>query len=449
VLRDEWGFKGFVLSDMGAIWRLYDSHHTAATPEDAVCQAINAGVDMQLYDFPSDVFQNSILQGLKDGKLDPTALDRAVSDVLRAKFMLGLFDRPVDPSVEAKVGRSPEHLELTLRSARESMCLLRNEGHLLPLSKDVKTLAVLGPYADVARLGDYSDKIKGKFPSMLAEIRKLVPTANVLYDAGKDIPAAVSKAQQADVVIMGLGEGPGESGERCDVTSLDLPGKQEQLLEAVAATGKPVVLVLQNGRPLTITWAAAHIPAILEAWYPGERGGQAITETLFGDNNPGGRLPVSFPRSLGQLPIFYNYAISSRSGYIDGSNKPLFSFGYGLSYTTFAYSDMQATPPAAGSKDDVMVSARVTNTGKVEGDEVAQLYLREDISSVVMPVKSLKGFQRIHLKPGEAQTVVFHVPQEQLAVWNPMQKWAIEPGAYTVWVGGQSDGIQSTHFTLP
>ena len=454
VLRNEWGFQGFVLSDLGAIGRLWTTHHTAASPEEAVWQAINAGVDMQFYDFPHHVFQNAIVNGLKNGKLSPAAVDRAVSGVLRVKFMLGLFDHPmIDPALDPRVRRSPEHLDLTLQSARESMCLLKNEGNLLPLSKKISTLAIIGNNADVAQLGDYSEGARGKHVTMLQGIRDLVPTATILYDKGDDIQAAVRKARQADVIILGLGEwmgGKGGSGEGFDVDNLDLPGDQEPLLEAIVATGKPVVLVLQNGRPLSITWAAEHVPAILEAWYPGERGGQAIAETLFGDNNPAGRLPVSFPRSVGQIPVFYNRDSAARTGdYSDGTAKPLYTFGYGLSYTTFKYGQLVVTPPAAGTDGDVVATVSITNTGSRDGDEIAQLYLRENTASVVTPIKALKGFQRIHLKAGETQTVSFHVPRGELAVWNPMQQWAVEPGTFTAMVGGSSDRTESTSFTLP
>jgi beta-glucosidase len=453
ILRDEWGFQGFVLSDLGAIRRLFDTHHTAASPEEAVWQAISAGVDMQFYDFPHDIFQNAIVNGMKSGKLPSAAVDRAVSGVLRVKFMLGLFDQPmIDPSVDARVRRSQEHLNLTLQSARESMCLLKNDGTILPLSKKIKTLAIIGNNADVAQLGDYSEGARGKHVTMLQGIRNLVPTATILYDNGTDIQAAIRKAQQADVVILGLGEwmGKGGSGEGFDVKDLDLPGNQEHLLEAVMATGKRVVLVLQNGRPLSITWAAEHVPAILEAWYPGERGGQAIAETLFGDNNPAGRLPVSFPRSVGQIPVFYNRDSAARTGdYTDGTAKPLYTFGHGLSYTTFHYGPLAVTPTDANSTGNIVATVSITNTGQREGDEVVQLYLRENTASVVTPIIALKSFRRIHLKAGETQAVSFNVPREELAVWNPMRQWVVEPGTYTAMVGGSSDTTESKTFVLP
>ena len=244
---------------------------------------------------------------MREGTLPQAELDRAVRSVLRVKFALGLFDHPmVDPGLNARVHRSQKHLALSLKSARESMTLLKNDDHLLPLSKSVRRIAVIGPNADVARYGDYERETNGKHVSLLDGIRGFVPDGAVTYDTGENIPSALASARDADVVVLGLGERPGISGEGFDRSSLDLPGNQEQLLEAVVATGKPIVLVLENGRPLTIGWAKEHVPAILEAWYPGEFGGKAIAETLFGENNPAGRLTIIFPRSVGQLPDFYN-----------------------------------------------------------------------------------------------------------------------------------------------
>ena len=449
VLRQEWGFQGFVLSDLGAIQRLYDAHHVAATPKDAACMAIRSGVDMQFYDFGHTVFQKALVDCVHEGTLPQQDLDRAVRSVLRVKFSLGLFDRPlVDPKLHDKANRSPEHLAVSLQSARQSMTLLRNEGNLLPLSRSTQHIAVIGPNGDVARYGDYEREENGLHISMLEGIRKLVPQATVTFDAGKDIPAAVATAKDADVVILGLGEWQGISGEGSDRSNLDLPGNQEQLLQAVAATGKPVVLVLQNGRPLTIGWAKNHVPAILEAWYPGEFGGQAIAETLFGENNPAGRLTITFPRSVGQLPDFYNFDPSRVHRYVDDDGKPLFPFGFGLSYTTFRYDHLAVETPKPGSKGDVQVTVDVTNTGNKEGDEVAQLYMREDVGSVETPDRSLQGFSRIHLQPQQKQTVTFRVPQEQLAVWNVEDRWSVEPGNYTVWVGGSSEASLTTKFLL-
>ncbi|HEX3472345.1 MAG TPA: glycoside hydrolase family 3 N-terminal domain-containing protein [Silvibacterium sp.] len=449
ILRDEWGFQGFVLSDLGAIQRLYNVHHVAATPKDAACMAIRSGVDMQFYDFDHDVFEKALIDCVREGSLPQRDLDRAVRSVLRVKFALGLFDHPfIDPSLNARANRSPEHLADSLESARESMTLLKNEGHLLPLSKSTERIAVIGPNADVARYGDYEKEANGKHISILDGIRALVPQATVVFDSGKDIPTAEAKAKDAGVIILGLGEWQGISGEGFDRAHLDLPGNQQQLLEAMVATGKPVVLVLENGRPLTIGWAVQHVPAILEAWYPGEFGGEAIAETLFGDNNPAGRLTVTFPKNVGQLPDFYNSDTSRTYKYVDDDGKPLFPFGFGLSYSSFRYENLAVTPPVPGAGEDVIATVDVTNTGDRAGDEVAQLYVGQDVSSVETPQRSLKGFSRIHLMPNEKKTVTFRIPQEQLAIWNAEGKWTVESGKYTVWAGGASDASLTSNFSL-
>jgi beta-glucosidase len=449
ILRQEWGFQGFVLSDLGAIERLYTVHHVAASPKEASCLAIRSGVDMQFYDFPHDVFQKALVDCVREGSLSQADLDRAVGSVLRVKFALGLFDhRYVDPTLNARVHRSQPHLSLSLESARESMTLLKNDGHLLPLAKSIHSIAVIGPNANVARYGDYERESNGKRISLLDGVRALVPQATVTFDAGANISESVATAKQADAVILGLGEWQGISGEGFDRSSLDLPGNQEQLLEAVVATGKPVVLVLENGRPLTIGWAKQHVPAILEAWYPGEFGGQAIAETLFGDNNPAGRLTITFPRNLGQLPDFYNSDPSRIHKYVDGDGQPLFCFGFGLSYTAFRYDRLTAQPPAPGADEPVKVIVDITNIGDREGDEVAQLYYRENVSSVETPERSLAGFSRIHLRPQETKTVTFIIPPSQLAIWNAEGKWVVEPGQFTVWAGGSSQASLSTQFRL-
>ena len=404
---------------------------------------------MQFYDFPHDIFQNALIDCVHEGSLSQADVDRAARSVLRVKFMLGLFDHPyVDPALKAKVWRSPAHLAVSLESARESMTLLKNENHLLPLSKSVERIAVIGPNANVARYADYENEKNGERISMLDGIRAFVPHAQVTFNDGTDIPAAVAAANSADMVILGLGERGGISGEGNDRSNLDLHGDQEQLLEAIVATGKPAVLVLENGRPLTIGWAKQHVPAILEAWYPGEFGGTAIAQTLFGDNNPAGRLTITFPQTVGQLPDFYNSDPSRRLKYVDNDGEPLFPFGFGLSYTTFRYDHLVALPPSPGSHADIQITVDVTNTGSVEGDEVAQLYMRENVSSVETPRRSLEGFSRIHLKPQETKTVTFRVPRGQLAVWNAERKWAVEPGDYTAWAGGSSEASLTTQFTL-
>ena len=446
ILRDEWGFQGFVLSDLGAIRRLYDTHHVADSSTNAVLLALNSGVDMQFYDFDHDVFQDALVNGVKSGRLPEATLDRAVARVLRVKFLLGLFDHPfVDENLDPTVRRSQSSADLALESARQSMCLLKNENHLLPLKKDFQRIAVIGPNANTTRIGDYSEAAhESSGEGMFEQIKQAVSTnTEVSFADGENIPEAVAVAGKADVVILGLGEWLKISGEGFDRSDLNLPGQQEELLEAIVATGKPVVLVLQNGRPLSITWAAKNVPAILEAWYPGESGGKAIAETLFGDNNPTGRLPVTFPRSVGQLPDYYNHFPSKNGQYVEGDSSPLFVFGYGLSYTTFQYDDLNITAPSAGSTNDVLVSCKITNTGDRAGDEVVQLYVRQETASVATPIKALKGFLRIHLQPEESRTVTFNLKQSDLAVWNANQEWQVEPGEYTVTVGkNSSDGLK-------
>jgi beta-glucosidase len=449
ILRQEWGFQGFVLSDLGAIQRLYNVHHVAATPKDAVCLANRSGVDMQFYDFDHDVFQKALIDCTHEGSLAESNVDAAVRSVLRVKFELGLFDHPmVDTALNARVHRAKEHLAVSLESARESMTLLKNEGGLLPLPKQTRRIAVIGPNTTIARYGDYEREENGERISILRGIRELLPAAIVTSNDGKQIEAAVAMAKDTDVVILGLGEWQGISGEGFDRSELGLPGNQEQLLEAIVATGKPVVLVLENGRPLTIGWAKQHVPSILEAWYPGEFGGRAIAETLFGDNNPAGRLTITFPRSVGQLPDSYNADPSRMHKYVDDDGKPLFPFGYGLSYTTFSYDHLTATPPASGGEGDVSVTVDVTNTGDRAGEEVAQLYLRQDTSSVETPERALKGFERIHLAPHETKTVHFRIPMKELEIWNAQGKWVVEPGNYTLWAGGSSRAELRTSFRL-
>ncbi len=453
VLRDEWGFKGFVLSDLGAIKRLYNIFHVAATPAAAVRLALKSGVDMQFYDFPHDTFQDAIVNGVNDGKLSMAVVNRAVSRVLRAKFMLGLFDHPyINVNLDKRVRRSPAHLALALEVARQSMCLLKNQDSLLPLKRDLGTVAIIGPNADSTRLGDYSAQPHDRVQEgMLAQIKKFVsPGTQVLYSRGESVQAAVAIARRAKIAILALGENDHLSGENHDRLRLGLPGKQGKLLKAVVATGVPVVLVLQNGRPLAIPWAAKHVPAILEAWYPGEFGGRAIAETLFGENNPAGRLVMSVPRSVGQLPVFYDHGPSKLGfyHYVDGKATPLYVFGYGLSYTTFRYGDLKVSAPPAGSKKDVAVSFELTNTGKRAGDEVAQVYVRERNASVETPVKALKGFKRVHLLPGQSMKVTIRIRQSQLEVWGADRKWELEPGKFIVMVGGSSAGGLNGSFTL-
>ena len=588
LLRDEWGFEGIVISDLGAISQLEDKHHVAHDAKEAVCQAIEAGIDMQFYDYSHEVFQGSIMQAAADGRLPMEVLDKAVGRVLSLKFRLGLFDNPfIDPALKSKVNMCQSHMDIALEAARESICLLKNEGNTLPLRKDLSKIAVIGPNAAQACLGDYVRAGDRKIDSLLDGIKEvvsketkvnyvngmgigqanlqpipadwlkqangkpglrgeyftkpgfagephlvrvdstinfnwavalaaegmppdqfsvrwegnIVPDRTVQgllgiscqdrmrfwiddeiildcwhgaesttltrpfeFEAGRkyslrveyqkngggsvvvfgwdegfdEIEKAVEAANSADVAIVTLGDTEQTCGEGVDRATLDLPDQQLDLLKAIYATGTPVVLVLQNGRPFTITWEAEHIPAIVEAWYPGEVGAKAMAEVLFGDYNPAGRLPVTFPKSVGQLPMYYNHKPSLRGRYVEMDHEPLFRFGYGLSYTTFAYDNLAISPSETNVCGSVTVSADVRNTGTMAGDEVVQLYVRDLKSSVTTPIQSLKAFSRIHLQPNESRTVSFELKSGDLAILDQSFNWTVEPGTFKVMVGGSS-----------
>jgi len=414
-----------------------------------VCLAIRSGVDMQFYDFDHDVFQRSLVNCAHDGSLPAADLDRAVRSVLRVKFTLGLFDHPyVDPTLVERAERTPAHLALSLQSARQSMTLLKNDGNLLPLAKTIQRIAVIGPNGAIARYGDYERETNGKRISILEGIKAEVPNASITFDEGKDIASAVALAKQADVALLAMGEWQGVEGEGFDRSNLDLPGNQDALLEAVVATGKPAVLILENGRPLTIGWAKQHAPAILEAWYPGEFGGQAIAETLFGDLNPSGHLTITFPKSTGQLPVYYSSDPSRTHKYVDDDGKPLFPFGWGLSYTTFRYDQLIADASGQSAGGKVHVTVNVTNTGSRDGEDVAQLYLRRNFSSVETPERELKGFSRVRLKAGETKTVAFELSSRDLQIWNAEHRWVVEPGQYTLFAGDSSEAELKTTFEI-
>lgn len=452
VLRDEWGFKGIVIADASAIRRLQEVHQVAADAKSAIQLALNSGLDVQFLDYPNKVYQQAILEGVESGKVAPETLDTAVARVLRCKFMLGLFEKPfVDESLDEKVRRCPEHLALSLEVARQSMILLKNENRLLPLDPGaLKSVAVIGPNANSSRNGDYAEYTRenpegGIFAALKQQAS---PGTDVRYASGQHIASAVEIACGADVVIMALGEKQGFSGENFDRAELGLPGNQQALLEAVVATGTPVVLVLMNGRPLALPWADRHVPAILEAWYPAEFGGQAIVETLFGKHNPSGRLSVSVPKHVGQVPLVYNHFPSKKKNYIEEDMHPLYAFGHGLSYTTFAYSGLKVTPPPAGSGAEIGVSVVLSNTGDRDGAEVVQVYVRKPTSRVVTPVKALKAFERVELAAGETRTVSLKIRQADLAVWNPEGRWETEAGLYRVMAGGSSATLLEETFTL-
>lgn len=593
VLRGQWNMKGFVRSDMCAISMLHTGHDVADSEREAIRMALEAGVDMQLYDFSHELYQESIINMVKDGVLNEETVDRAVSRVLRIKFMLGLFDKPyTDTELSNKVVRCEKHQQLALEVARKAVCLLKNSGGLLPLKKDIKSIAVIGPSADEPRLGDYCVSPQGfKAVTLLDGIKKMVsPNTEVHYAKGcdildselmavpghwlkndegkqglkgeyfnndkpegkpvltrvdqqinfnwiftkpsdsvdanlfsvrwtgklvpdrdfngylgtssmdsirlwvdgilltdswgkgknttqmvpfcfeagrayellieyrndargarvvlgwsygsKDINEAVHSAAKADVAIVALGDSDETSGENFDRADLNLPGRQLELLKAVFSTGTPVVLVLLNGRPLSITWEAEHIPAIVEAWFPGEKGGQAIAEALFGDVNPAGRLPISFPKHVGQLPVHYSRKPAGGLKYIEMDRQPLFPFGYGLSYTHFAYDNLQVSSGEINKDEKVNVTFDVTNDGTCAGEEVAQLYVRDCYSSVVRPFKELKGFKRIYLEPGEKKTLSFTLGPKELQILNQHFQWVVEPGQFNIMVGPDSENIK-------
>jgi beta-glucosidase len=454
ILRKEWGFKGFVLSDLGAIRMMVGNHYVASDPADALAQTLKAGLNMQFYDFSHDIFSQGLQKAVKDGTLPMATLNKAVSDVVRVKFLLGLFDNPyIDPSLKAKVFHTAENQDLALKAAQQSICLLKNDGGVLPLKKNIQSLAVIGPLATSTYLGGYSNK-DGKGISVVDGLKQRAGNTiaiNFENGYGKDATAnadllqkAVELAKQSDAVIVVLGEDLSIVGEGKDRAGLDLDDKQMNMIKAVYATGKPVVAVLFNGRPLTINWVAKNIPAIVETWFSGEKGGLAIADVLLGNINPSGKLPMTFPRSVGQLPFYYNHKATSTHKYVDEADTPLFAFGHGLSYTSFEYSKIAITPSTIPVNGTARVSVQIMNTGKTEGTEVVQLYIRDVLASVTTPVKSLRGFQRITLKPGESGIVNFIIGADHLSLWNRDMKKVVEPGEFKLMIGSSADDIRLT-----
>ncbi len=472
VLRGEWGFEGFVTSDGYGIHQLISEHRVAADLADAARQALLAGVDFELDDaFPT------LLAQVRAGAVPEAAIDQAVARILRAKFLLGLFEQPyADPDHADQITNCQTHQELALRAAQRALVLLKNDS-LLPLdAQRLRTLAVIGPNAADLHLGGYSVD-PGRGVSVLDGLRaRLEGAAQVHYAEGcritegvqgwqgwwndAVIPAdpaeddariaeAVEIARRADVVLLVLGENEStcregwSAGHLGDRDTLHLPGRQDDLARAVLATGKPVVVLLLNGRPLSIVELAERAPAILEGWYLGQETGTAVADVLFGDVNPGGKLPITFPRSVGQIPAFYNHKPSARRGYLFNDNAPLFPFGHGLSYTTFAFDNLRVTPQQIPPDGAAVVSVAVTNTGQRAGDEVVQLYLRDQVSSVTRPVMELKGFRRVTLQPGETQTVGFTLTREHLQFLDARMQLVVEPGLFDVMVGGSSAQVQT------
>jgi len=466
VLRREWGFRGFVVSDWTAINELLN-HGVAASRGDAGKLALEAGVDM---DMVSRIYVDDLPALVRTGRIPVALVNEAVRRVLRAKAALGLFDDPyhgASPERERAVLLAPEHRQLARRVAEEAIVLLKNDGQLLPLGSRVRSVAVIGPLADdkVAALGSWPGRGDPRDAvTPLEGIRARAGSVTVVYAKGCGITDtasagfadAVTAAKQADVVVLVLGEAGDMSGEAASRANLDLPGIQPRLFEAIYATGTPIVLVLMNGRPLTIPWAAEHVPAIVESWFLGIETGPALAAVLFGDVSPSGKLPVTFPRAVGQIPLYYNHKNTGRptgpdkytSKYTDLPVTPLFPFGHGLSYTTFSYSDLRLSSPRITPAGTESVSVTVTNTGSREGVEVVQLYVHDEVASVTRPVRALAGFRRVSLKPGEARTVEFQLTPKELGLYNQNMKFVVEPGRFRVFVGGSSVGGLEAEFEV-
>ncbi|PTR30847.1 beta-glucosidase [Luteibacter sp. OK325] len=486
ILRKEWGFDGFVVSDFTAVMEL--THHgVALDAATATRKALQAGVEV---DMMSHFYDTQIPKLLEEGRLSMATVDEAVRRVLRVKFALGLFEHPYARGTE--VTQAVEaHRPLARRAAGESFVLLKNGGQgvtpVLPLDSHVKKLALIGPLADAA--GEMQGAWGGAqhFPDVVTlrsglAARMKARGGELLYARGTDVETgseagfaeAIEAAAQADVVVMALGESSRMSGEAGSRAQLDLPGNQQALLKRIVASGKPVVLLVFSGRPLVLDWADQHVPAIMAVWFPGTEAGNAVADVLFGDVAPSGKLTMSFPRAVGQEPLYYDQFPTGRppgdadlakppsrdtafiSRYIDVPNDALYAFGHGLSYTTFGYSDVQvsranvplAEAKSTGANDVVTVSATVTNTGQRAGTEVVQLYVRNLGASIEQPIRSLKGFQRVELQPGESRQVTFRLGFSELSFWNAKSVEVVEPTQYTVWVGGSSRASQQAVFTI-
>ncbi len=486
ILREEWGFDGFVVSDAMAVGNLVIEGF-ARDGRDAALRALTAGLNM---DMASYTYPEHLLGLVEDGSLTETQIDAMVRPILAIKVRMGLFERPyVDEALLEQVVALPEHRQASRFVAQRSMVLLRNEGGLLPLAKDLKNVAVIGPVADSMEATEGSWMVFGHKPAavtVLKGIQAKLPDAKIAYAPGPEIrrtipsffedfmpgekkPAqtpeesdaafqvALDTARDADVVVMVLGEEANMAGEAASRGSLELPGRQEELLKAVVGLGKPVVLVLLNGRPLSINWAAENVPAILEAWEPGTEGGHAVADLLFGDVNPGGKLPVTFPRSGDHAPMYYARTLTHqpedhpmyRSRYWDGPTTPLYPFGFGLSYTTFSIENLKLSAEQIKVGDRLTVSADVTNTGRVAGDEVLQLYIHQKYGSDSRPLRELKGFERVTLQPGETRTITFQLGPDELGYWSTSAgKWLQDAAGFDLWVGSDSQATLQASFEV-
>lgn len=469
VLRNEWQFDGFVVSDLVSIDGIMKNHYVAETLSEAATLSLSAGVDV---DLGANAFVK-LVDSAKKGKIDQATIDKAVYRILKLKFDMGLFDNPyVNPQAATDIVRSSAHIDLARRTARESIVLLENRNNILPLSKDIKRIAVIGPNADSRynQLGDYTapqedNNIKTVLDGVTAQIGKskieYVKGCAIRDTTDISINEAVAAAKRAEVAIVVVGGSSArdfkteyketgaaiatdntlsdmESGEGFDRSTLDLLGKQLDLLKVVKATGTPLIVIYIQGRPLNMNWAASNADALLNAWYPGQEGGNALADVLFGNYNPAGRLPISVPRSVGQIPVYYNKKKPREHDYVEGTATPLYSFGYGLSYTTFEYGKLSIT---AKDRTTFSVSFSLRNTGNVAGDEVVQLYLDDEVASVVQPIKQLKHFQRINLKPKEKKLVTFTLTADDLTIINHDMKPEVEAGSFKIMIGSSSDNI--------
>ena len=471
-LRNDFGFRGYVVSDSAAVEYLYNKHGVAADMKDAVRQSIEAGLNVKTNFTQPDDFILPLRELVKDGKVSMATLDDRVRDVLRVKFLVGIFDHPYveDAGYAEKIANSPKHQQVALRAARESIVLLKNDRNILPLSKDIHSIAVIGPNADDDSLTRYRYGPNGvKGTTVLEGIKnKLGERVKVNYAKGcnatndnwpetevlpepltqkekEEIDKAVEAAKTSDVAVVVLGDSTKTVGESQSRTSLDLPGRQLDLVQAVYATGKPVIVVLINGRPMSINWVNKYVPGILEAWFPGAQGGTAIADVLFGDYNPGGKLTVTFPKTVGQIP--YNFPTKPNAqweGEKTRVNGALYFFGHGLSYTKFAYSNLKITPAQQRNQGNVLVSFDVKNSGSRAGDEVVQLYTHQLVTSVTTYEKNLRGFERIHLEPGETKAITFTLKPEDLSLWNRQMQFVVEPGKFKVMIGSSSEDIRLT-----
>ena len=477
VLRREWGFPGVVVSDYFAVADLNVLHHIVSNNDEAAKLALESGVDVEL---PFGNAYHSLINQVREGKVSQGDVDRSVARILRLKFLTGLFDDPsVDPEYAEKITNNAEHQQLALKAAHEAIILLKNQNNLLPLDRaKYKRIAVIGPNAAELHLGGYSDN-PGRGVSILQGIKnKVGASAEVLYSEGckitetppdwyadkvvlgdparnaKRITTAVQVAKRADIVILVLGENEQTSREAWAAThegdrdNLDLLGNQDDLVKAILAAGKPIVVFLIHGRPNSINYIAANVPAILDGWYLGQETGTAVADVLFGDYDPGGKLPITVPRTVGQLPDYYYQKPSAKREYLGTTTQPLFPFGYGLSYSTFKYSSLRLAPDTIGPQGQTKVTVDVTNTGKSGGDEVAQLYIRDEVSSVTRPVKELRGFRRITLAPGQTQTVEFTLGPEQLSFLDRDLHRVVEPGTFKIMVGGNSVDLIETMLSV-